>query len=80
MEEFANACVRVFCELTGYDRTRVGTAPTPFLYESQDPLAVIQEGVTQPGKAGESAQGGTVTTGITGELASIGTKCLMRVM
>ena len=30
MEDFAKECVRVFCELTGYDRTRVGTAPIPF--------------------------------------------------
>ena len=30
MEEFARECVRVFCELTGYGRARVGTSPTPY--------------------------------------------------
>ena len=38
MEEFAKECVRVFCELTGCDRTMLGTAPTPFLDESKEPF------------------------------------------
>ena len=29
MDEFAKECVRVICELTGCDRTKVGAAPTP---------------------------------------------------
>ena len=43
MERFAKDCVSVFCELSGYAKTKVGTAPTPFLDESKDPLVVIEE-------------------------------------
>ncbi len=42
MERFARDCVTVFCDLTGYDKGKVGTAPTPFVDESKDPLVVTQ--------------------------------------
>ena len=42
MEQFAKDCVSVFCDLTGYDRGKVGTAPTPFVDESKDTLVVTQ--------------------------------------
>ena len=41
MERFATKCITVFCGLTGYDRNKIGTAPTPFIDESKDPLIVI---------------------------------------
>ncbi len=80
MEEFARECVRMFCELTGYARTRVATAPTPFLDESNDPFTVLQGDIAQPGRAGESAQGGKADTKVAGTLASIATMCFMRIM
>ena len=46
MERFAKDCVTVFCELSGYASAKGGTAPTPFLDESNDPLAVIEEPTT----------------------------------
>ncbi len=48
MERFAKDCVSVFCELSGYDKPKVGAAPNPFLDESKDPLAVIQEPLEGP--------------------------------
>ncbi len=69
MERFARDCITVFCDLTGYDKGKVGTAPTPFVDESKDPLVV-----TQP--AGEAA----AKAAPTGELSHIATKCLMRIM
>ena len=56
MGRFAKECVDVFCELTGYDKGKVGTAPTPFIDESKDPLAVTQtapEAVAKAAPAGE---------------------------
>ena len=69
MERFARDCVSVICELTGYDKGKVGTAPTPFIDESKDPLAVTQ---TAPGTAAKAAS--------PGELSHIATKCLMEIM
>ena len=43
MERFAQDCVTVFCELSGYEKAKVGTAPTPFLDEANDPLSVIAD-------------------------------------
>ncbi len=59
MERFAKDCINVFCELTGCDKTKIGTAPTPFIDESKDPLIVIQEATGPPAKAG--AHNPTVT-------------------
>ena len=42
MERFAKECFAVFCDLTGYDKTMIRTAPTPFIDESESPLIVIQ--------------------------------------
>ena len=58
MEEFAKECVRVFCEFTGYDRTKVGSSRTPCIDESKDQFAVVQEDLSQSVKAGDSARGG----------------------
>ena len=44
----------MFCELSGYAKTKVGTAPTPFLDESKDPLVVIEE-PAQKGTNGQNA-------------------------
>ena len=54
MERFAKDCVNVFCELSGYAQTKVGTAPTPF-DESKDPLVVIEE----PAKSGTNGLNAT---------------------
>ena len=43
MERFAKDCVTVICELSGYEKAKVGSAPTPFLDESNDPLSVIAD-------------------------------------
>ncbi len=43
MERFAQDCVNVFCELSGCDKSKIGTAPTPFLDEANDPLLVIEQ-------------------------------------
>ncbi len=42
--------------LTGYDKTKIGTAPTPFIDESKDPLIFIQEASGSPAKAGAPSQ------------------------
>ena len=52
MERFAKECITVLCDLTGYDRNKIGTAPTPFINESKDPLIVIQEALEPLAKAG----------------------------
>ena len=41
MERFAKDCVTAFCELSGYPKAKVGTAPTPFLDESKDPVVIF---------------------------------------
>ena len=46
MERFTKDCVSVFCEFSGYPKAKVGTAPTPFLDESKDPLAIFEEPAT----------------------------------
>ena len=43
MERFAKDCFTVFCELSAYEKAKVGTAPTPFLDEANDPLSVIAD-------------------------------------
>ena len=58
MERFAQDCVNVFCELSGCDKGKIGTAPTPFMDESNDPLLVIE----QP-KGASSPQGGAANGG-----------------
>ncbi len=43
MKRFAKDSISVFCELSGCDKTKVGTAPTPFIDEFKDPLVITQE-------------------------------------
>ncbi len=43
MERFAKECATAFCELSGYPKAKVGTAPTPFLDESKDPVAIFDD-------------------------------------
>ena len=43
MERFAKDCVSVFCQLSGYSIDKVGTAPTPFLDEANDPPIMFEE-------------------------------------
>ena len=56
MERSAKDCVTVFCDLTGYDKGKVGAAPTPFVDESNDALVVTQpppEAVAKAAPTGE---------------------------
>ena len=69
MVRFARDCVTVFCDLTGYDKGKVGTAPTPFVDESKDPLVVTQPLGEEVAKAAP-----------TGELSTIACKCLTKHM
>ena len=90
MEKFADDCVNVFCELSGYAKVKVGTAPTPFLDESNDPLLVVEEPptatpVASSAKAGtnvaSSAKAGTNTVGAgAGKLSKIACNVLMKIM
>ncbi len=50
MERFAQGCVDVFCELSGYAKNKLGTAPTPFLDESNGPLTIVDGEPTKPKK------------------------------
>ena len=43
MERFAKDCVTAFCELSGYLKAKVGTAPTQFLDESKDPVVIFDD-------------------------------------
>ena len=43
VERLAKDCVSVFCELSGYPKANVGTAPTPFLVVSKDPIVRFEE-------------------------------------
>ncbi len=76
----------VFADLTGYDKAKGGTDPTPFIDESKDPLIVIQEASEPPAKAGAPSQptqgikSPPAKAGVTGELSHIATKCLMKIM
>ncbi len=46
MERFAKDCVSVFCEILRCPKAKFGTAPSPFLDESNDPLSVVEEPAT----------------------------------
>ena len=89
MERFATDCVNVFCELSGFDKAKVGTAPTPFIDEANDPLVAFRDldAVTpSPGGSGKGKKkkkkvesvipppGGT--TAGTGKLSTIAVKGL----
>ena len=72
MERLAQDCVNVFCELSGCGKYRVGTAPTPFLDEANDPLLVIEQpkivpstqvGATRGPNNAPSSQDGAVGAG-----------------
>ena len=91
MDRFAKDGVTVFFELSGYATTGVGTAPTPFLDESNDPLAVIEEPASygtnrqdtpKRPQGGFPPQGGSPqSTGAdSGKLSKIATNVLMRIM
>ena len=61
MERFARDYVVVFCELSGCSLDKIGTAPTPFLDESNDPLIVIEEPHSRespPTQVGPTTRGG----------------------
>ncbi len=53
MERFAEDCVNVFCELSGYAKNKVGTAPTPFLEEANDPVAIFEGAPPKPKAKGK---------------------------
>ena len=60
MERFAKDCVTVFFELSGCEKAKVGSAPTPFLDESNDPLSVIADDgplAKARGRGGTEAEG-----------------------
>ena len=67
----------MFCDLTGYDENKIGTAPTPFIDESKDPFIVIQEAPEPLEKAGtpsqptQGAKSLPAKAGVTGELSHI---------
>ncbi len=50
MQSFADECVKVFCDLTGYDENKIKPAPTPFTDESKENSGVIDG---EQGKVGE---------------------------
>ena len=43
MHDFADECVQVFCPLTGYGHAELKSSHTPFIDESQGPLAILTE-------------------------------------
>ena len=60
MERFAKECVTVFCDLTDYDIKKVGTAPTPFIDESQDTLVRTQPLIEAVAKAAPTGEASTI--------------------
>ena len=79
MERFAKDCVSVFCALSWCAQDKVGTAPTPFLEEANDPLTVLEEPVTTDvGKGKLPSQEGA--TKPVGKLSKIACKALMKIM
>ena len=58
MERFAKDCVSVFCQLSGYSIDKVGTAPTPFLDEANDPPIMFDDVPTQDKNPSQKAQKG----------------------
>ncbi len=81
MERFAVDCVSVFCELSGWDKNKIGTAPTPFLEEANDPVAIFEEDAVQKKGKGKST-GSPVASAppCTGALSKIACKVLMKIM
>ena len=93
MERFADACVNVFCELSGYAKSKVGTAPTPFFEEANDPVAIFEGAPPKPtkgkpaalaavpkGKANVSSELSETVVACTGALSKIACKVLMKIM
>jgi hypothetical protein len=94
MERFAQDCVNVFCELSGYAQNKVGTVPTPFLEEANDPVAIFGDEPNKlKGKGKSSASAGTpkskanvysessgTVVACTGALSKIACKVLMKVL
>ena len=87
MERFADDCVNVFCELSGYAKSKVGTAPTPFLEEANDPVAIFEGAPPKPkkgkpaalaaapkGKANVSSELSETVVACTGALSKIACK------
>ncbi len=92
MERLASDCVNVFCELSGYNKARVGAAPTPFIDEANDPLVAFKDLDTLTPSQGGSEKGkkkkkvasvipspGGSTAGPTGKLSTIAVKVLMKI-
>ena len=50
MQNFAEECVKEFCDLTGYDENKIKPAPTPFIDESKENSCAIDE---EEGRVGE---------------------------
>ena len=61
--------------VSGYEKAKVGSAPTPFLDESNDPLSVIAD---EGPLAKARDQGGTEVEGA--KLSKIACKVLMKIM
>ena len=86
MERFAKDCVSVFCQLSGYSIDKVGTAPTPFLDEANDPPIMFDDAAeaetTKGTKGSSTAEAGTTqdVIGGTGTLSKIATRVLMKIM
>ena len=94
MERFAEDCVNVFCELSGYAKNKVGTAPTPFHEEANDPVAIFEGAPPKPkakgkpsalagapkGKANESSELSETVVACTGALSKIACKVWMKIM
>ena len=94
MERFAKDCVTAFCELSGYPKAKVGTAPTPFLDESKDPVVIFDghPATGNKGKKNKRPKGpvaskeeqandkgeGSGKSPATGKLSTIACKCLMK--
>jgi hypothetical protein len=58
MQDFAEECVTVFCNLSGYENQKLKPALTPFLDESKDPVSIIagETGEPELKKAGGAAK------------------------
>ncbi len=81
MERFAVDCVNVFCELSGWDRNKIGTAPTPFLEEANDPVAIFEDdAIKKKGKGKSTEPSVTAASPCTGVLSKIACKALMKIM
>ena len=80
MERFAKDCVSVFCQLSGYSIDKVGTAPTPFLEEANDPPIMLDEASAAETTKGTEGSSTAEAGATSGKLSTIATKVLMKIM